>query len=116
MDLRLNVDVVNNLQELKDSLCNLAINNDLDFIGDNGEEYLWKVSKEAGYTSNLDYVVEYLLGNKTYESGLEGLKKYCADFLNNWLGQDAFYERYDFEINEVEGKYVVSITWVLGNA
>jgi len=82
---------------------------DCDFIGENGTEYAWEETLEAGFESNLEYVLDTV---KDIESDVECVEK----FVSMWMDGDSYY--HDHELNYLaddNGKiYVISLSAMTG--
>ena len=79
--------------DLLEALLSFAEDYDNDFNGQNGEEYLWDDAKEAGFSSNAEYLLDDL--DKAYPTDDRTL---IAEYFSEWLGHDNYYHDYDFNI------------------
>ena len=82
---------------------------DLDFSGANGIDYAWKETLDAGFESNLEYVLNTV---KDIKDDAECLEK----FVSMWLDGDNYYHEYEFKyLADKNGKvYVVSLSAMTG--
>ena len=82
---------------------------DMDFNGDNGEDYTWEEALENGFESNLEYVIDYV---KDIESDEE-----CVEtFFKEWMDNDGYYAEYDVNcLTDSKGRVTaISFAYVCG--
>ena len=72
---------------------------DDDFNGNNGDEYLWDSAEENGFESNEDYLTDRVLKNiePNQELSLQEVGKLIDEFLSEWTGNDNYYTGVDFD-------------------
>ena len=73
---------------------------DLDFIGENGEEYLWPEAKKEGFSTNVDYLSNLVVSSNPNKS----VKEYAKDFAREWLLRDNYYQAIMIEVEKWNGK------------
>ncbi len=96
-------DVVNNNKEsVSDLLMDMA-DFDLDFNGDNGEEYLREEAE--GYESNAEYCLHVAKNENSLSAMIE-------KFIHMWMGQDGYYYDYSIEVIEADNKLFVSLVYL----
>ena len=82
---------------------------DLDFNGANGIEYAWNETIEAGFESNMEYLIDKV---KDIENDIE-----CViTFVDEWMESDKDYY-YDYELQYLadnDGMYAISLSVVTG--
>lgn len=78
---------------------------DNDFNGENGAEYLWE--KAQGYESNRDYLLDKIA---TYND----IGKMIYDYFDGWLGDDGYYDAWEYNIIRNEADKIVAIALVYG--
>ena len=76
-----------NRADLLNTLRNMA-DFDMDFNGDNGEDYTWEEALEKGFESNLEYVIDEV---KDIENDEECVKT----FFEEWMENDGYYAEYE---------------------
>lgn len=83
---------------------------DCDFIGENGIEYAWEETLEAGFESNLDYLLDAV---KDIENDVECVN----EFIDTWMQNDRNYY-HDYEVNcltDENGKvYAIALSVMAG--
>lgn len=72
---------------------------DQDFTGENGEQYLWKEALEGGFKSNREYLIDKV---KDIESDSECVKT----FFETWKENDNFYKDAEYQFIENRNGYV----------
>lgn len=82
---------------------------DLDFNGANGIEYAWEETLEAGFDSNLDYVLEQV---QNIEDDVECVVK----FVSMWMDGDSYYHEHELNyLADDDGNvYVISLSAMAG--
>lgn len=61
---------------------------DMDFNGENGEDFTWEEALEKGFVSNLEYVIDYVKDIKNDEE--------CVNtFFKEWMDNDGYYAEYE---------------------
>lgn len=83
---------------------------DQDFVGENGEEYLWDKAKEEGFDSNLEYSISK--AKEKHCDIKEVISSVISDAMNGW---DNYYESSEYSVVEIYGDYVVTIAVVDNN-
>ena len=73
---------------------------DKDFTGENGEQYLWKEAR--GFKSNREYLIDKV---KDIESDTECVKT----FFETWKKNDSFYKDAEYQFIENRNGYVEAI-------
>ena len=63
---------------------------DLDFNGENGEDYHWEGTIDGGFESNADYLADYV---KDIEDDVECINT----FFKEWMGNDGYYADYSVD-------------------
>lgn len=102
-----NIEKYTTTEELKakvlDALCDLSVN-DLDFIGENGAEYLWEESE--GFESNRDYLL-----NKVAQ--YDDINVMIYKYFDRWIGHDCYYDAYEYKIiyNEIDEIIAIALTY-----
>lgn len=100
-------DVMNNTKEsVGDTLMYLA-NEDLDFNGENGEDYLWEEAKLGGFASNAEYALSIAKKEETPEKMIE-------KFIWLWMGRDSYYQDYDLGIIIKDDNVFISLAYTTG--
>lgn len=102
---------IDNVESVVRNICELG-NDDCDFNGENGSEYLWEGAD--GFESNKEYTIDYLI--KKYKNTKcieEDISNIVSDFLDMWLGNDSYYNDYTFEITETSLETVVAIAYTI---
>lgn len=86
-------------------LSNLSKRDD-DFNGNNGEEYLWDIAKEAGFNTNFEYTL--------FEAGKQpDLAKRIENFVDIWMEKDNYYKEYRLKIQRKGKKLFVSFAYTV---
>ena len=84
--------------------------NDCDFNGENGIKYAWEETKENGFESNLEYLLNEVKDIKD--------DKECVDkFINTWMENDSnYYHSYEINylIDEDKKIYAISLATMSG--
>lgn len=62
-------------------------NIDLDFNGENGKDYLWDKARDAGFETNVDYVISEV-------GKIDDLEEAIKVFFDLWMQNDYYYESY----------------------
>ena len=91
-------------EELNDILRETA-EEDGDFNGGNGPDYLYDEAKEAGFSSNLEYAI-------AKHSHIENDVDYVDAFVDTWVTHDNYYEAPDIIVNDSGDIKFVSIAIV----
>ena len=82
------------------TLRNIA-NFDMDFNGENGEDYTWEEALENGFESNLEYVID---GVKDIENDEECVRT----FFEEWMENDGYYAEYEVNcLTDTKGRVIV---------
>ena len=89
-------DVANNLMFLS--------NNDCDFNGENGLEYLWEEAE--GFESNAEYCLSIAEKEPTPREMIE-------KFISLWMGKDPYYYDYDLGVLVQDDKVFVSLAYMI---
>lgn len=76
-----------NRKSLLEALENLS-HFDCDFNGENGTEYTWEETLEAGFESNLEYVLDTV---KDIKNDVECVEK----FISMWMDEDSYYHEHE---------------------
>ena len=111
-------------QDIIDFLCELGGAIDADFSGENGPDYLWDESRDAGFDSNAKFIANLAVYDPKANSKKYGIKAYTDKFTEHWLAYDRKYSEYYSEINielkkidipernytDIQGMYVGVIT------
>ena len=74
-------------KDLLNTLRNIA-DFDMDFNGDNGEDYTWEEALENGFESNLEYVLNIV-------EDIENDEECVKAFFEEWMENDGYYAEYD---------------------
>jgi len=61
---------------------------DMDFNGDNGEDYTWEEALENGFESNLEYVLNII-------EDIENDEECVKAFFEEWMENDGYYTEYE---------------------
>lgn len=102
---------IDNVESVVRNICELG-NEDCDFNGENGSEYLWGCAD--GFESNKEYTIDYLINKYKNETNIENcLVDIVSDFLNMWMGNDSYYNDYTFQITETCLETVVAIAYTI---
>lgn len=75
---------------LEEALRELA-EHDADFCGENGDEYLWEETREAGFETNLDFVLDEIKDTKDDEEKIN-------EFIERWILSDNYYKNPEYQI------------------
>lgn len=97
------IEKTNNEAELKEAILNALYNfgeNDYDFNGENGAEYLWEEAK--GYESNRSYLLDKV-------SQYDNIETMIYKYFDRWLGHDCYYDAYDYNIIRNEADEIIAI-------
>lgn len=94
--------MANTKEEVAKTLMCLA-NNDCDFNGDNGDEYLWEEAE--GLESNAEYCLSIAEKEKTPREMIE-------KFISLWMGRDYYYQDYDLGILVQDNKLFLSLAYM----
>jgi hypothetical protein len=79
---------------------------DDDFNGNNGEEYLWDIAKEAGFKTNYEYTLA--------EAKKEADAIKCIQtFLEIWMESDRCYQEYRLNIERKGKKLFISFAYTV---
>lgn len=103
MNLTMETQKMNNVN-FENKLENLLKNLDLDFVGANGEEYLWSKAKLKGFKSNFDYSLAK--AKEKYDSPRNIIGCVISSAIEGWSG---YYEATEYSIEEVNNEYIVTI-------
>lgn len=89
-----------NRQSLLDALIGIS-GFDLDFNGENGDDYTWDIALENGFESNLEYLINEV---KDIEDDKE-----CVDtFIEEWIDKDSYYDQYEVNyLTDEKGRITV---------
>lgn len=99
---------ITDLKNTIEQISNVSLG-DLDFIGENGEDYLWEKAK--GFKSNLEYTESYLL-DKYKDCNIEKeLKNIIKDFLDMWLANDIYYKKFGFSLVKSYDRYSLAVAF-----
>ena len=90
-----------NRKNLLETLKNLS-DCDCDFNGENGLDYAWEETIEAGFESNMEYLIDKVKGIKNYIECV-------AEFVNTWMAEDEdYYDDYKLEyLTDTNGNITV---------
>ena len=85
-------------EDIKAALLCLA-EEDCDFSGENGPDYLWENVSKEGYDSNAEYLADTVLKDgSSYEDAIR-------DYIEGWLDSDGYYHTYEYKIiKDKQGK------------
>ena len=103
------------LEQVRNTLFELASNVNADFNGDNGDEYLEEVAKEKGYDNNLDYYFDYYA--KFYDVNPIFNQSNCGDYhsliqrIMEEMLRGCYRGDWEFIINENELIISVWVEW-----
>ena len=78
---------------------------DADFSGENGEEYLWSVSKRNKFETNAEYVAHKVVTNKAVmrQEAKKGIKAYTDAFVKEWLKLEGYYNNMEIDVVKLNG-------------
>lgn len=95
-----------------DCICDIA-SFDLDFTGENGEDYLWDEAREKGFNNNLDFVRVSLKDLFYYKDTREKANLYdiCDKFFDMWLNNDGYYNEYNYTIIPRNNDYILFLAY-----
>ena len=79
---------------------------DEDFCGNNGEEFTREIAIKNGFNSTQDYIIDEL--KKSKKQGIELID----EFLQEWLGNDGYYQTYDYTTTKINEITVISIAFI----
>ena len=96
------IENINNKNEILKALCDIS---DEDFNGNNGNDYLWDISKNQGFKTNQEFVIN-LIKQKNYDSYQDLINAY----FNEWFIRDYYYRAYNVNITEIGIKAVVTLS------
>ena len=110
MSMEFNSQIINNTKEdVIEYFKNIVNEYDDDFNGNNGEDYLWKIAKDDGFKTNIDYCINEVITQ--YE--LDGdIKKAIENFFDLWFGSDDYYEEYDYCVYGYKDRLFVSFAFM----
>ena len=98
-------EVMNNTkEEVAETLICLG-DQDFDFNGENGIEYLWEEAE--GFGSNLEYCLSIAEKEQTPKEMIE-------KFISLWMGRDYYYQQYDVDIIVENDKLSLSLAYITG--
>ena len=99
---------VNDRESLLLALENLS-NFDCDFNGENGIDYAWEETRENGFESNLEYLLDKV---KDIKSDIECV----VEFIGTWMKRDNYYHNYEvnYLTNENGMIYAISFSAITG--
>lgn len=97
--------VKNNKESMEDLLLSMSYF-DMDFTGENGDEYLWEEAREAGFESNALYCLSIAKQEKDAEN-------MAYTFLSMWMQHDCnYYIEYDISIRSVDNYIFVALSYI----
>lgn len=109
IDLIMRTEIMNK-DNFEDKLFNLLECIDQDFVGANGEEYLWDKAKEEGFESNLDYSISKAKNEH------EDVEKIINSVIHSAIsGWDSYYKSTEFSVEKIDETYVISVAVVDNN-
>ena len=94
----------NTKEEAEQTLMCLA-DNDWDFNGGNGKEYLWEEAELGGFESN----AEYCLWMAEHE---ETPREVIEKFISMWMDRDSYYQDYELGILVEDNKLFLSLAYI----
>ena len=104
--------VPRNKEHVKAALIALS-RNDADWSGDNGEEYLRKEAKDAGYNNNADYFADKFVDALPKDYVKDAVRPVVEAYVNAWLGHDSYYADYQVEVTEgVAWEMIISLAYI----
>ena len=77
---------------------------DRDFTGENGEQYLWEKALDGGFSSNREYLLDKV---KDIESDTECVKAY----FETWKENDGYYKDAEYQVIENRNGYIEVIVF-----
>lgn len=101
--LHLDYEVVTNTKEDVAGMLMCLADNDLDFNGENGDEYLW--DEALGFESNAAYCLSIAKKEKTPSDMIE-------KFISLWMGRDYYYQDYRIGIHCENNTLFVSLAYI----
>lgn len=101
------------LEYAKAMMYDICMDINLDFIGENGEEYVSVKALQNGYTSDLDYHHDRLVENfnLTNETKVTDLQSYFETMLG-YITKGAYRSDYEVKIETFIREYFVAISVV----
>lgn len=106
MDIGHRTFVIHNINDRNEVLNALAeLDTDGDFDGSNSE-YIWEATKENGFESNQEFVINELNNNNKL-NGMQLVYK----FFKEWLDEDSYYENYYVDDFEHNGETIVTVIY-----
>lgn len=78
---------------------------DFDFNGENGIDYLWEDAQELGFESNAAYCLSIAKKEQTPKEMIE-------KFISMWMGRDYYYQDYDLGILVEDDKLFLSLAYI----
>lgn len=106
-ELRHYYDVMNNTKESVGNTLMYLASQDLDFSGENGEDYLWEDAKLGGFESNAKYALSIAEKENTIQDMIE-------KFIWLWMGRDSYYQDYDLGIIIKDDNVFISLAYTIG--
>ena len=98
--IKSNVNIPGDKESLKAALAEIS-ETDADFIGDNGDDYLWDAARAAGFETNFDYVFDQIKDDDE--------KTLIKRFFDFWVGHDSYYEAYDYIVEYDDNDHITEI-------
>lgn len=96
---------MNNKEAVEELLFNIS-NFDMDFTGENGEEYLWDEARELGFESNASYCMHVA----KQETNTEDM---VYKFLSMWMQRDCnYYVDYTFSVRTAGDYIFVALSYI----
>ena len=86
-------------KDLLETLRNIA-DFDMDFNGENGEDYTWEEALENGFESNLEYVINIV-------EDIENDEECVRAFFEEWMENDGYYTEYEVDcLTDAKGRVI----------
>lgn len=107
MNMNFETQIINNTKEDVIEYLKGIAEYDLDFCGENGEDYLWDKAREQGFESNSDYCI-----NEVMEQYGKDRVKAIEEYFELWLGSDGYYDEYHYSVNKYRNKLFISFAYI----
>lgn len=115
MSLELKTVIINNVydkDDIKTALVALSCY-DADWSGNNGEEYLRKEAKDAGYDNNAAYFADKFVDALPDSYVKEAVRPVVESYVNAWMGHDSYYADYQVKVTKgTVGELIISLAYI----
>lgn len=103
---------INIKKYIKSALITLSCD-DADWSGNNGQEYLRKEAKDAGYDNNADYFADKFVDALPEDYVRAAVRPVIESYVNAWIGHDSYYKEYQLEVTDgTVGEMIISLAYI----